>query len=206
MKIIAHVRARSDKAGLERLKLSCKAYGIWSDKWLDRLSCVTGNLGEPRLGLDTEVWSKVADTVDVVIHNGAQVHWVYPYGKLKAPNVQGTVDTLLLCSQGRPKHFAFVSSTSVLDTDHYVRLSEESLSSGGRGVSEEDDLEGSSTGLATGYGQSKWVSEYLVKESGRRGLRGTIIRPGYILGDSDSGGKRIYHVLKALANSLSNKY
>jgi len=27
-----------------------------------------------------------------------------------------------------------------------------------------------------GYGQVKWVSEYLVREAGRRGLRGAIVR------------------------------
>ena len=193
VKVIAHVRAKSEKAGLERLELSCKAYGVWSNTWLDRLSCVIGNLGDPKLGLENDVWSKVVEEVDVVIHNGAQVHWVYPYGKLKPPNVQGTIDALSLCSHGKPKHFAFVSSTSVLDTEHYVRLSEDSIRSDGEGVSEADDLEGSSVGLGTGYGQSKWVSEYLVKEAGRRGLKGTIIRPGYILGESESGGKRLLY-------------
>ena len=117
-----------------------------------------------------------------------QVHWVYPYSKLKPTNVNGTIEALQLCAVGKPKHFAFVSSTSVLDNDYYVMISEKSISSGGSGVSETDDLGGSSSGLGTGYGRSKWVGEYLVREAGERGLRGTIIRPGYILGDSVTGG------------------
>jgi thioester reductase-like protein len=28
--------------------------------------------------------------IDVIIHNGAMVHWLLPYEKLKAPNVGGT--------------------------------------------------------------------------------------------------------------------
>ena len=92
---------------------------------------------------------------------------------------------LSLCATGKPKKFAFVSSTSVLDTAHYVALSKS-----GNSISEDDALEGSGRGLATGYGQSKWVSEYLVREAGTRGLRGGIIRPGYILGDSKTGGER----------------
>jgi L-aminoadipate-semialdehyde dehydrogenase len=58
-----------------------------------------------------------------------------------------------------------------------------------------------------GYGQSKWVSEYLTREAGRRGLKGAIVRyintfqlpcfhfqlttkrPGYISGDSRTGGQ-----------------
>jgi L-aminoadipate-semialdehyde dehydrogenase len=53
-----------------------------------------------------------------------------------------------------------------------------------RGIPEDDDLEGARTGLTTGYGQSKWVSEKLLSEAGKRGLRGHIVRPGYVVGDS----------------------
>jgi L-2-aminoadipate reductase len=80
-----------------------------------------------------------------------------------------------------------VSSTSAIDTEYYVRLSE-SLSREGGGVSEDDPLEGSRTGLKTGYGQSKWVSEKLLFEAGKRGLCGYIIRPGYVVGDAETAG------------------
>lgn len=186
--IVAHVRAKSSEAALLRLQNSCTAYGVWSSSWYSRITCVTGNLGEPKLGLEPKTWSDMAEKIDIVIHNGAQVHWVYPYSKLKPANVQGTIDALDLCATGRPKNFTFVSSTSVLDNDYYIQKSKKSLEQGGSGISEADDLEGSSTGLGTGYGQTKWVSEYLVREAGRRGLRGTIVRPGYVLGDSNTGG------------------
>jgi len=106
---------------------------------------------------------------------------------MKPANVKGTIDALLLCVEGKPKSFAFVSSTSVLDTEHYVKLSDTILEAGGGGIPESDDLEGSATGLETGYGQSKWVGEYVVREAGCRGLDGCIIRPGYITGDSETG-------------------
>lgn len=106
---------------------------------------------------------------------------------LKPANVDGTITTMQLCASGKAKRFAFVSSTSVLDTDHFVHESEKIVAAGGEGISEDDDLSGSKADLGTGYGQSKWVSEYLVREAGRRGLHGCIIRPGYVLGDSKSG-------------------
>lgn len=71
----------------------------------------------------------------------------YPYSKLKGPNVQGTLDALEFCASGRPKTFVFVSSTAVLDHDHYVQLSDRLCADGKAGVPENDDLEGSSTGL-----------------------------------------------------------
>ena len=117
------------------------------------------------------------------------MHWVYPYAQLRGANVVGTLSAMSLCEGGKPKRFVFVSSTSVLDTEHYVRLSDNILANGGEGVPESDDLMGSRTKLPTGYGQSKWVSEQLVMEAGKRGLQGIIIRPGYIVGDSVTGGK-----------------
>ncbi|KAL5323930.1 hypothetical protein ACEPPN_008472 [Leptodophora sp. 'Broadleaf-Isolate-01'] len=182
IKIIAHVRALDASAAMDRVKQTCQAYGVWDDSWLTRISCVVGDLGAPRLGLSEATFVKVAEDANVIIHNGALVHWVYPYSNLRPANVQGTLDILALCATGTPKHLAFVSSTSVLDTVHFVKQS-----SSGTPVSEDDDLSGSATGLGTGYGQSKWVSEYLVRAAGSRGLRGTIIRPGYVTGDPLSG-------------------
>jgi L-aminoadipate-semialdehyde dehydrogenase len=89
-----------------------------------------------------------------------------------------------LASTGKQKYFTFVSSTSAIDTDHFVRLSD-SIEGG---VPESDDLEGARHTLKTGYGQSKWVSEKLLMEAGKRGLRGRIVRPGYVVGDSKTAG------------------
>ncbi|KAL8880031.1 MAG: hypothetical protein Q9192_008106, partial [Flavoplaca navasiana] len=179
--VIAHVRAPTEAAGFKRIRETCQAYGIWSDDWSKRLSCVVGDLAKPNLGLNTEAWEKVANEADIVIHNGARVHWVLPFANqltylsltddaLKPTNVLSTIAAMSLCrNPSKPKFFCFISSTSVLDTDHYIQLC-----SSGTPVPENDELEGSRKGLGTGYGQSKWVSEYLVREAGKRGLKGCI--------------------------------
>jgi L-2-aminoadipate reductase len=189
VKVIALVRAKSAESALERVRGTCKAYGVWCEDWTSRLNCVTGSLGPTRFDLPADTWKYLTETVDVVIHNGAQVHWINSYSSLKPSNVLDTIDALKLCASGKPKRFAFVSSTSVVDTDHFVFESERIVSQGGEGISEADDLSGSRTGLGTGYGQSKWVAEYLVRDAGRRGLQGSIVRPGYVTGDSKSGGE-----------------
>ncbi|KAI4259141.1 MAG: hypothetical protein L6R42_004732 [Xanthoria sp. 1 TBL-2021] len=182
-RVIAHVRAATEAAGLARIKETCQAYGLWSDEWSARLSCVVGDLAKAKLGLSTEAWNRVANEADIVIHNGAKVHWVLPYKALKPANVLSTIAAMSLCREpSKPKFFCFISSTSVLDTDHYVQLC-----SSGTPVPESDDLEGSRKGLGTGYGQSKWVSEFLIREAGKRGLRGCIVRPGYVTGDTKNG-------------------
>lgn len=186
-KVVALVRAKSEEQALERIRSTCRAYGFWDEAWTGKLQSLCGDLGKPHFGLAQSTWDDLTKRVDTVIHNGALVHWVYPYATLKPANVMGTIDALKLCAEGKAKQFAFVSSTSALDKDHYVQESERSIAAGGNGVSEEDDLEGSAVGLGTGYGQSKWAGEYLVKEAGRRGLKGTIVRSGYVLGDSTTG-------------------
>lgn len=75
-----------------------------------------------------------------------------------------------------------------MDTNYFVELSDELVGNGGNGILESDDLSGSAVGLGNGYGQSKWVSEQLIRYAGRElGLRGCIVRPGYVFGDSKTG-------------------
>lgn len=186
-KVIVHVRAKSVDAATERVVNSCQAYGVWEASWSSRIEPVCGSLGEENLGLDTATWKRLENEVDVIVHNGAQVHWVYAYAKLRPANVVGTVDVLRLCEKGKAKSFAFVSSTSVLDADYYVHLSDSICESGGPGIPESDDLGGSANTLTTGYGQSKWAGEYIVRAAGKRGLTGCVVRPGYVTGDSKTG-------------------
>ncbi|KAJ3092157.1 large subunit of alpha-aminoadipate reductase [Quaeritorhiza haematococci] len=125
---VCHVRAKSEAEGLDRVRDNAERHLVWDEEWISgarqgpaRVSVVCGDLAAPRLGVGEGVWDMLAREVDVVVHNGALVHWVYPYHKLRAPNVQGTIEALKLCTTHHLKPFHFISSTSVLDTDHYVR-------------------------------------------------------------------------------------
>lgn len=182
-KVTALVRAKDIDSALGRVRQTCQAYGIWDDSWNSRLETLTGDLEKPVFGLSPDTWNKLADSVDVVIHNGALVHWVLPYSRLRGPNVSSTMTALSMCAVGKPKHFGLVSSTSVLDAEYFVKLSASNAS----GVPESDDLEGARKGLGTGYGQSKWAAEYLTRQAGTKGLSGCVIRPGYVLGDPETG-------------------
>ncbi|KAI7858805.1 L-aminoadipate-semialdehyde dehydrogenase [Circinella umbellata] len=173
------VRAKDSASAMERVKKAAVGHLVWQDSWAGRIDAVCGDLGQDRLGLSEADWNRLSAEADAVVHNGALVHWVYPYQQLRAANVIGTLWGMKLAANQKPKSFHFVSSTSVLDTAHYVNFAEP--------VPETDDLEGSRTGLDTGYGQSKWVAEKLILEARKRGMAATIIRPGYILGDSKTG-------------------
>lgn len=195
IRAIALVRAKSSSEALARVKTACIAYGTWSDSWESRLKCMPGDLSKEKLGLSPDVWYMLENAVDVVIHNGARVHWIYTYTTLKPTNVLSTLACLALCSSGKPKHLTFISSTAVLDTDHYASLTTPIL--------ESDTLGGSRKGLLTGYAQSKYVSEYLMREAGLRGLRGSVVRPGYITGNPSTGiGPTDDFLLRMLKGSI----
>lgn len=199
-KVIVHVRAKDEQAAFERVRQVGQARNCWDEAWVQqgRVEVVVGDLASDRLGIDRGTWTRLAQEVDAVIHNGALVHWVYPYSRLRAPNVLSTVACIMFCASGKPKTLTFVSSTSAIDTAYYVNMSDSILQSksqpegsGNRsgqaplvGISENDDLKGSSTGLTVGYGQSKYASERLIMLAGTRGLQASIVRPGYVLGDS----------------------
>lgn len=165
-KLIAHIRGAKDLAfAKDRLTRSLKGYGLWQDSWAVRIVCVLGDVSKPRLGLDDDGWKYVAETADVIVHNAAYVHWIARYEEMMRSNVLSTIDALKLCNEGKAKLFSFVSSTSTLDTDHYVNLSHEQTATGRGAVLESDDMQGSRVGLATGYGQTKWVCR-CVKHTG----------------------------------------
>ncbi|KAM0793799.1 hypothetical protein ACM66B_001215 [Microbotryomycetes sp. NB124-2] len=187
-KVICHVRAKSVEAGLARLKDSGEARSVWDDEWIKqgRVEVVVGDLEGDKLGLSQEDYDRVANEADIIVHNGALVHWIYPYAKLRAANVSATVATIELAATGRPKSLTFVSSTAAIEKGHYIRLGDSIVSQGGKGVPESDSLDAAKVGLKGGYGQTKWVSERLLMEAGRRGLAGSIVRPSYVVGDTNT--------------------
>lgn len=188
-KIIAHVRAPNVQEATARVRLTMEAYGLWQEAFVPRLECVHGDLSAPRLGLDEATWQRLAHETDMVLANGARVHWIASYSELRAANVTSLMTLLQLCAadSAKPKHLTFVSSTAALDTPHYAALSDTLLAAGAAGVPEGDVLEGARTGLPTGYAQTKWAGEHIVRAAGRRGLSGAVFRPGYVLGATDSG-------------------
>ncbi|GJJ06092.1 putative NRPS-like protein biosynthetic cluster [Clathrus columnatus] len=187
-RVICLIRASSNEEAMKRLEQSLADRGLWNKQWTvgSRLQVVAGDLDKENFGIDTSLWTALENEVDIIIHNGAWVHWVYSYDRLRSSNVVSTLTALNLASNGRPKSVTFVSSTAAIETEHYVRLSDALVNQGKLGILESDDLEGARAGIPTGYGQTKWVSEKLILEAGRRGLTGAIIRPGYVVGDSQS--------------------
>ena len=173
------VRAANETAGFERLSNNMKNHQVWKPAYAPRIVAVVGDLSAEYFGLTKAAFVEMANQTDLIIHNGAMVHWVYPYSKLKPMNVGGTIECLRLATCGEElASMHFVSSTSVFDSPHYEGMMD--------AVPEDDQLDGG-PGLSVGYGQSKWIAEKLVMLAMTRGIPSTIFRPGYITGHSMTG-------------------
>ena len=75
VKVFCLVRDASQEKATERLRQSSTGRGIWDEEWIksSRLEVLCGDLDRAQFGLSSEVWKKVANETDVIIHNGAFV-------------------------------------------------------------------------------------------------------------------------------------
>ncbi|MBU9765517.1 AMP-binding protein [Mycobacterium sp. TNTM28] len=143
------------------------------------LEVLAGDLTRAALGLDRATWSRLAATVDLIVHPGALVNHLLPYSELFAPNVAGTAEVVRLAITDRLKPMAFVSTAAAGTTDY------------GRPLAEHIDIRAGcpartrTAAPANGYLLSKWAGEVLLREAHDRcGLPVTVLRPSMILAHS----------------------
>ncbi len=76
-KVTCLVRAKTQEDALARIRQSSSDRGVWDEKWATngKLQVIIGDLGSERLGLRERDWHDVANTVDVILHNGAMVRF-----------------------------------------------------------------------------------------------------------------------------------
>lgn len=172
------VRAGDAAQGLERLRADLQAIAPGKpvpQAWLDRILPVCGDLTQTNLGLPTAQWNALAEQVDTIYNNGAWVNYLYDYGTLRAANVGGTNEIVRLAMSHRPKVLNHISTTFVFGWSAKEVLYEQD---------DNQDLDL----LDFGYSQSKWVSEQVVRDAMRQGLRARIFRPALITPSVDGGG------------------
>ncbi|WP_442509431.1 thioester reductase domain-containing protein [Novipirellula sp. SH528] len=174
--VVCMVRAENEIAGKRRIAENLFKYGLQHEYLDDRVRVLISDFSQPRLGLSEEHFDRLADSVDVIYHNGANVNLLLPYQSLKSDNVDGTRELLRLACRGKQKPMHYVSTFTVHATE----------ANRGRTITESDALPRCED-LLYGYSQTKWVTERMLEEARRRGLPVTIYRPGHVTGHSETG-------------------
>lgn len=170
------VRASSEEYAHKKIADAYQKYGVTSLTCHPRVKVVLGDLEQPQLGLSDQLFMLLAEKIDSIYHNGAQVNHIYDYDYLYNSNVRSTLDLLRLAVTAKNKQFVFISTLSAAsNVDAQGRLVED-------GPSEQLPAF-----VNNGYNLTKWVSEHLVWQAHKRGVAITLVRPGNICGHSQTG-------------------
>ncbi|POM23162.1 Dimodular nonribosomal peptide synthase [Actinomadura rubteroloni] len=170
------VRAPGEAEAHRRVRDALTRHGLWRDGMETRITAVPGDLERPLLGVGSAVFDRLAERIDLIVHNGALVNHLAPYARLRAANVLGTQDVLRLATTGRVKA---VHHVSTCDVAVGVRDNPAVLA--------EDRVAPAADVLPNGYVASKWVAERLVRAARERGVPATVHRPSRVCGDTATG-------------------
>jgi len=189
-KIYVLVRSSDEKRGRQRLIAAMESMGPCGAGLMEmfeaRVIPVSGDLGQPRLGLMQDVWDFLTSEIDTVFHNGATVNYLFNYDLMRGANVLGTNEIVRLAFEGRPKEFNYVSTTFVFGWAV-------------KSVLYETDLNENMELLDFGYSQSKWVAEQVVVDARSRGLSARIFRPALVSPSVNGGGNNFDIAVRLVA-------
>ena len=181
------VRAEDPAAARSRLLDALNGAGAGLSRLPDRLCVLVGDAALPRFGLEDDEYGLVARETGTIYHCAAEVNWARGYRQLRRANVLPVIELIRLACQGSAKRVYFVSTIGVC------------FAAGGpERIDETTDMMPYATGMPLGYAQSKCVAEALLRDAASRGLPVSIIRPGLISGDSNTGVCNEHDILCAL--------
>ncbi|MDF1653801.1 MAG: amino acid adenylation domain-containing protein [Coxiellaceae bacterium] len=173
----------NEKQALTKLLTAADQYKIdLNDR--SRIHILPGDISQQQLGLTDDSWKLLTNTIDCIVHNGAQVHHLYDYHTLKPANVDSTLTLIQLANSGQAKQLHFISTLSAATAhdDNGMLL---------------EVINNKKPPFTSGYLLSKWVAEQLINQAFQHGLQGNIYRLGNITGDSLHGFSN-YHNNHAL--------
>lgn len=187
--VIALVRAETDAEATDRLAGVLARSGLLArlgPSWQQRVTVVAGDLEKPALGLQAPVWDWLTEAAGSILHNGAQVNYLFDYARMRAANVMGTAEVIRLSRDGVLKPLNLISTTFIFGWSTTPILRE---ADGNAGME----------GLDFGYSQSKWVSETLVARLAAESHPLRIFRPALVTPSVDGQGQALDITLRLLA-------
>lgn len=148
------------------------------------LEVLAGDIGEESLGLDQDVWQRLAADVDLVLHPAALVNHVLPYNQLFDANVVGTAELIRLALTTKVKPLTYVSTIGVSVEQDPQLLDEDA------DIRETMPARHLGDGYGNGYSISKWAGEVLLRQAHDAcGLPVTVLRSDMILAHTRHTGQ-----------------
>lgn len=157
----------------ERIVDNCQQHGITIDD--SRVIALPGDVSLPQLGLGSDEYHYLQQLVDIVVHSAAMVNLVYPYDLLENVNVAGTNRVIEFARSGKVKALHYVSTNGIFPEE-------------GPTMEFEEDSIPPHHKVKSGYGQTKWVAEQLVRKAMELGLPGAVYRLGNVGGPMEGKG------------------
>ncbi|MET9678299.1 thioester reductase domain-containing protein [Streptomyces sp. NPDC006482] len=189
--VLCLVRAADVEEGTKRLGAALSTYALpWSSEIRRRVTVLTGDIRQPRLGLSDDRWDALAQEVDSIVSVAAAVDFLRGYPSLRQSNVIGPLTLAELAATGRPKPLHHVSSVAVFN--------EVGIASMG-----EDDPVAHIDRLVAGYDKSKWAAEALLRRARDHGLVVTVLRPGGIAGHTRTGAYNAQDLSSGLTSAIA---
>ena len=139
-----------------------------------RVEVVAGDVTQPLLGLDQQVYAALVRRLSHVVHTAANVRFDASLDDLRRTNVVGTANVLTLARAAHADH----------GLERVLHVSTAYVAGRRTGEIGEDDLS-DRFGFENDYERTKYEAERLVREATE--LPVTVARPGMIVGDSRTG-------------------
>ncbi|CAG8962038.1 hypothetical protein HYFRA_00005080 [Hymenoscyphus fraxineus] len=176
-RVVAIVRGESAAKATQRTIDAARKAQWWTVFHQKMLEVWPGDLSAPHMGLDPTKWRLIEEgkTVDIIIHNGASVHFMKSYAALEAANVNSTAEMLRIVASNARMKFVYVSSA------RHQEPTEE----------QEGDVAREIAINSNGYSQTKFVAEALVRRAAQRSPHGrnqfAVVSPGLVIGTPTEG-------------------
>lgn len=190
------VRASSPDHAKTRVLSTLEAKGILALQGheISRVSFLPADLSQPSLGLSEEVVYQLKGSLTTVIHSAWAVNFNLGVRSFESHHIKGVHNLISLCLSVQtvnPARFYFCSSISAAAGTPLPATIEECY------------IEDLSHAQSMGYGQSKLVTEHVIKAAGEKtGMTASVLRLGQIVGDTRSGSWNTTEAIPLMIQSV----
>jgi len=169
------VRAKSQEEGKERVKDTMREYNLLIDDFDNRVEIILGDLAQPNLGIDQDIYNKLSKTITHIYHSASYLNSMVSYEILKEVNVGGVKEVLKFASNEVPKKIEYISTADVFSYKSQPIATEQT------------PLKEQIHYSSNGYASSKFIAEAVLHLAKERGFDINIYRVGLITGDTKIG-------------------